>query len=103
MLQSRQEFEFWRFFIKFRILQMFPFILYWHNLFLTNTRNNHAITHPEGYHSADSPHAYPLLIKQLLNRAKAVSGNQQIIYADKLSYRYSDFSKLVAYNQHLKT
>ena len=53
-------------------------------------------THPEGYHSADSAYAYPLLIKQLLNRAKAVSGDQQIVYADKLSYRYSDFSKRVA-------
>ena len=53
-------------------------------------------THPEGYHSADSAYAYPLLIKQLLNRAKAVSGDQQIVYADKLSYRYSDFFKRVA-------
>lgn len=53
-----------------------------------------AIT-PEGYHSADTAYAYPLLIKQLLNRAKAVSGSQEIFYADKLSYRYDEFFKRV--------
>lgn len=43
------------------------------------------------YHSAPSAYEYPLLIKQLLNRAKTVSQDQEIIYADKKRFTYSDF------------
>lgn len=43
------------------------------------------------YHSAPSAYEFPLLIKQLLNRAKTVSMDQEIIYADKKRMTYSDF------------
>lgn len=46
---------------------------------------------PEGYHSAPSAYGYPLLIKQLLNRAKAVSLDQEIFYADKARFTYREF------------
>ncbi|WP_298980122.1 fatty acid--CoA ligase [uncultured Psychrobacter sp.] len=43
------------------------------------------------YHSAPSAYDYPLIIKQLLNRAKTVSQAQEIIYADKKRFTYSEF------------
>lgn len=42
------------------------------------------------YHSAPSAYDYPLLIKQLLNRAKIVSQDQEIVYADKKRFNYSE-------------
>lgn len=42
------------------------------------------------YNSAPSAYDYPLLIKQLLNRAKVVSQDQEIIYADKKRFTYKD-------------
>ena len=47
------------------------------------------------YHSAPSAYDYPLLIKQLLNRAKTVSQDQEIIYADKKRFTYADFFKRI--------
>lgn len=43
------------------------------------------------YHSAPSAYDYPLIIKQLLNRAKTVSQDQEIVYADKQRFTYSEF------------
>ena len=43
------------------------------------------------YAHAPSAYAYPLLIKQLLNRAKTVSQHQEIIYADKMRVTYAEF------------
>lgn len=43
------------------------------------------------YSSAPSAYAYPLIIKQLLNRAKTVSSEQEIVYADKKRMTYADF------------
>ena len=43
------------------------------------------------YSSAPSAYEFPLLIKQLLNRAKTVSQEQEIIYADKKRFTYSEF------------
>ncbi|MDO5769640.1 MAG: fatty acid--CoA ligase [Psychrobacter sp.] len=48
------------------------------------------------YDSAPSAYSYPLIIKQLLNRAKTVSTEQEIIYADKLRMTYADFFKRIA-------
>ncbi|WP_372843689.1 fatty acid--CoA ligase [Psychrobacter sp.] len=42
------------------------------------------------YHSAPSAYDFPLLVKQLLNRAKTVSQDQEIIYADKKRFTYKD-------------
>ncbi|TXD98046.1 fatty acid--CoA ligase [Psychrobacter frigidicola] len=42
------------------------------------------------YPSAPSAYEFPLLIKQLLNRAKTVSLDQEIIYADKKRFTYTD-------------
>ncbi|ALF60654.1 fatty acid--CoA ligase [Psychrobacter urativorans] len=42
------------------------------------------------YPSAPSAYEFPLLIKQLLNRAKTVSLNQEIVYADKKSLTYAE-------------
>ncbi|WP_435980483.1 fatty acid--CoA ligase [Psychrobacter sp. DM4] len=42
------------------------------------------------YNSAPLAYNYPLIIKQLLNRAKTVSQDQEIIYADKIRMTYSD-------------
>ena len=47
------------------------------------------------YNSAPSAYDYPLLIKQLLNRAKTVSQDQEIIYADKKRFTYADFFKRI--------
>ncbi|MDO5650594.1 MAG: fatty acid--CoA ligase [Moraxella sp.] len=63
-----------------------------------HTDTHHASTHhlPEGYHAADTAYSYPLIIKQLLNRARAVSLDQEIFYADKLSYTYRDLFKRIS-------
>lgn len=50
----------------------------------------------EGYTASSHAYPYPLIIKQLLNRAKAVSANQQIFYADKQSFTYKEFFARVA-------
>ena len=42
------------------------------------------------YHGAPSAYDYPLLVKQLLNRAKTVSQDQEIVYADKKRLTYKD-------------
>ena len=42
------------------------------------------------YHSAPSAYDFPLLVKQLLNRAKTVSQDQEIVYADKKRFTYKD-------------
>lgn len=42
------------------------------------------------YGSAPSAYDYPLLIKQLLNRAKTVSQDQEIVYADKKRFSYRE-------------
>lgn len=47
------------------------------------------------YSSAPSAYAYPLIIKQLLNRAKTVSAEQEIVYADKIRMTYADFFKRI--------
>lgn len=49
----------------------------------------------EHYQTATDAYQYPLLIKQLLLRAKAVSSEQKIHYADKLTYTYAEFFKRV--------
>lgn len=43
------------------------------------------------YQSAPEAYGYPLLIKHLLDRAKSVSRDQTIHYADKVSYTYAAF------------
>ncbi|GAA0321990.1 fatty acid--CoA ligase [Psychrobacter aestuarii] len=48
------------------------------------------------YDSAPDAYAYPLLIKQLLNRAKVASADQEIVYADKQRFRYADFFVRIA-------
>ena len=47
------------------------------------------------YPSAPSAYDFPLLIKQLLNRAKTVSQDQEIVYADKKRLTYKDFFKRI--------
>ena len=42
------------------------------------------------YPSAPSAYSFPLLIKQLLNRSKTVSQDQEIVYADKQRFTYKD-------------
>lgn len=42
------------------------------------------------YHSAPSAYDYPLIVKQLLNRAKTVSLEQEIVYADKKRFTYKE-------------
>ncbi|WFF37825.1 fatty acid--CoA ligase [Moraxella nasibovis] len=49
----------------------------------------------QDYQSAHEAYAYPLLIKQLLNRAKVASKDQKIHYADRLTYTYADFFKRI--------
>lgn len=49
------------------------------------------------YHSAPSAYDYPLIVKQLLNRAKTVSLEQEIVYADKKRFTYKNcFSVSIA-------
>jgi fatty-acyl-CoA synthase len=47
------------------------------------------------YNSAPSAYQFPLLIKQLLNRAKSVSREQEIVYADKKRFTYGDLFKRI--------
>ena len=47
------------------------------------------------YNSAPLAYDYPLLIKQLLNRAKTVSQDQEIVYSDKKRFTYADFFKRI--------
>ncbi|MFB2539753.1 MULTISPECIES: fatty acid--CoA ligase [unclassified Acinetobacter] len=49
----------------------------------------------EHYLASTSAYDFPLLIKQLLLRAKTVSGDEKIHYADKLTYTYNDFFKRI--------
>ncbi|MBP0556262.1 AMP-binding protein, partial [Mycobacterium tuberculosis] len=49
----------------------------------------------ETYLQADQAYGFPLLIKNLLSRAKVVSGDKKIHYADKTSYTYHEFFKRV--------
>lgn len=49
----------------------------------------------ENYHQADEAYGFPLIIKQLLNRAKIASTNQTISYADKVTYTYAEFFQRV--------
>jgi len=44
---------------------------------------------------AKNAYAYPLLIGQLLHRARAVAQDQEIIYADVMRYRYRDFFRRI--------
>ncbi|MGO3340729.1 hypothetical protein [Psychrobacter sp.] len=46
------------------------------------------------YNGAPSAYDYPLLVKQLLNRAKTVSLDQEIVYADKKRFTYKPHSQL---------
>ena len=48
------------------------------------------------YTAAPDAYAYPLIIKQLLHRAKTVSQDQEIIYADKRRLSYRDFFSRIA-------
>ncbi len=43
------------------------------------------------YKSAASAYEFPLLIKQLLNRARTVSQEQEIVYTDKKRFTYAEF------------
>lgn len=49
----------------------------------------------ENYYQAEEAYGFPLIIKQLLNRAKIVSTNQTISYANKVTYTYTEFFKRV--------
>ena len=49
----------------------------------------------EDYQQAQDAYGFPLIIKQLLNRAKIASTNQTISYADKVTYTYAEFFKRV--------
>lgn len=51
---------------------------------------------PSGFESASSAYGFPLIIKQLLNRARAVSAHQTIHYADKASFTYAEFFERVS-------
>lgn len=57
---------------------------------MTSILNQH-----ENYQQAGEAYGFPLIIKQLLNRAKIVSTNQTISYADKITYTYAEFFKRV--------
>lgn len=45
----------------------------------------------DDYHAVEQAHYFPLLIKSLLYRARAVSNDERIYYADKVSYTYREF------------
>lgn len=53
---------------------------------MTTILNQH-----EDYHQAQDAYNFPLLIKQLLNRAKIASRGQTISYGNKITYTYSEF------------
>lgn len=57
---------------------------------MTKILNQH-----EDYHRAQDAYGFPLIIKQLLNRARIVSRHQTISYADKLTYTYAEFFKRI--------
>lgn len=57
---------------------------------MTSILNQH-----EDYQQAEEAYGFPLIIKQLLNRAKIVSTDQTISYADKVTYTYAEFFKRV--------
>ena len=57
---------------------------------MTTILNQH-----EDYQQAQEAYGFPLIIKQLLNRAKIASKDQTISYADKVTYTYSEFFKRV--------
>ena len=45
--------------------------------------------------AAKNAYSYPLLIGQLLHRARAVAQDQEIVYADVMRYRYRDFFRRI--------
>ncbi|MBS9780357.1 MAG: fatty acid--CoA ligase [Moraxellaceae bacterium] len=47
------------------------------------------------YQSAEQAYAYPLLIKNLLSRARLTASKQEIIYADKKRMTYDDFFRRI--------
>lgn len=49
----------------------------------------------ELHQAAATAYQYPLIIKQLLNRARCASAQQEIVYADKLRMTYADFFKRI--------
>ena len=57
---------------------------------MTSILNQH-----EDYQQAEEAYGFPLIIKQLLNRAKIASTDQTISYADKITYTYAEFFKRV--------
>ena len=57
---------------------------------MTSMLNQH-----EDYQQAQEAYGFPLIIKQLLNRAKIASTDQTISYADKVTYTYAEFFKRV--------
>ncbi|MDE0844775.1 MAG: AMP-binding protein, partial [Psychrobacter pacificensis] len=57
---------------------------------MTTILNQH-----DNYHQAEDAYGFPLIIKQLLNRAKIASTNQTISYADKVTYTYAEFFKRI--------
>jgi len=57
---------------------------------MTTILNQH-----EDYQKAQEAYGFPLIIKQLLNRAKIASKDQTISYADKVTYTYAEFFKRV--------
>ncbi len=57
---------------------------------MTTILNQH-----EDYQQAEEAYGFPLIIKQLLNRAKIASKDQTISYADKVTYTYAEFFKRV--------
>lgn len=57
---------------------------------MTTILNQH-----DNYHQAEDAYGFPLIIKQLLNRAKVASTNQTISYADKVTYSYAEFFKRI--------
>ena len=57
---------------------------------MTTILNQH-----DNYHQAEDAYGFPLIIKQLLNRAKVASTNQTISYADKVTFTYAEFFKRI--------
>lgn len=47
--------------------------------------------HEINYQPANQAYDYPLIIKHLLDRARVVSAEQTISYADKFTYSYGEF------------
>lgn len=57
---------------------------------MTTILNQH-----ENYQQAEEAYGFPLIIKQLLNRAKIASTQQTISYANNVTYTYAEFFKRV--------